>query len=80
MSKEYNYKVEWCPICEQGWVEIMKDQESNKLILICSECENEWENPEYIIVSSEKVHLSENISTPTFKEVKEKGWQKYIIS
>lgn len=24
----YRHKVKWCPICSQGWVEIVKDMET----------------------------------------------------
>lgn len=80
MRNQYQNKVKWCPICDQGWVEIMKDIDNNKLFLICSECESEWGNPEAIFVSNEKEQLCENISAPTDEEIKKMGWEKYTIS
>ncbi|WP_433958709.1 hypothetical protein [Cytobacillus horneckiae] len=80
MSSNYEYKVKWCPICEQGWIEIMKDIERNRLLLICNECESEWENPRDINFSNSKEQLSINIKKPTHKEIGENGWGKYIIS
>ena len=38
-------KVKWCPICNQGWVEIVKEIETNKLFCYCWECESEWDDP-----------------------------------
>lgn len=78
VSTQYQYKVIWCPICDQGWVEIMKDIGNKKLVLSCSECE--WENPEDIVVSYEEEEGCENIGSPTDEEIKRFGWEKYIIN
>ena len=43
-----NYRVAWCPICNQGWVEIVKNRKSGLLYLCCDECKAEWTNPEEI--------------------------------
>lgn len=45
MNNNYKNKVKWCVICDQGWVEILKEAKLNKLILCCSECESTWEHP-----------------------------------
>ncbi len=76
----YKYKVKWCPICNQGWVEIVKDIESGELFCCCSECENEWDEP--AIISKESCN-GENkygqICDPDESEISLKGWLKYII-
>lgn len=41
-------KVKWCPVCEQGWVKIVKEINTDKLYLCCSECEAEWSDPDKI--------------------------------
>lgn len=41
----YENKVKWCPICNQGWVEIVKDISTETLFCCCSECESEWNTP-----------------------------------
>ena len=40
----YKYKVSLCYVCNQGWIEIVKEEETNKLFFFCNECESEWEN------------------------------------
>ncbi len=76
----YEYKVKWCPICNQGWVEIVKDIETASLFCCCSECETEWNEPSNIdkktCNSTNKFGLIEN---PDFSEVKGYGWDKYIL-
>jgi len=77
---KYFYKVSWCPICSQGWVEIVKDTVTNELSLICSECENEWDNPIGISDNNAKEEISDNFVTePTMEEVKKKNWDKYML-
>lgn len=39
------YKIAWCPICDQGWVEIVKDSKTSQLYAYCTECETEWNDP-----------------------------------
>ena len=41
-------KVKWCPVCEQGWVKIVKEINTDTLYLCCSECEAEWSDPDKI--------------------------------
>ena len=39
------YKIAWCPLCEQGWVVIVKDKQTSQLYAYCTECETEWNDP-----------------------------------
>ena len=39
------YKIAWCPLCEQGWVVIVKDKHTSQLYAYCTECETEWNDP-----------------------------------
>jgi len=48
MSFPYKYKVKWCPVCNQGWVEIVKDDLTGEPLLCCDECEAVWNTPEKI--------------------------------
>lgn len=80
MNKSYEYKVTWCPICNQGWVEIVKDINTQKLFCCCSECESEWDNP--ININSENANEFEKygkICNPTIDEINHLDWGKYII-
>lgn len=76
----YENKVKWCPICNQGWVEIVKDTCTATLFCCCSECETEWNNPFDI---EEKTCNLENkfgmIEDPDYSEIEEIGWDKYIL-
>ncbi len=76
----YPTKVKRCPICKQGWVQIVKEISSGQIYLCCSECDAEWADPstinennclqfntygEYIVVSPD--------------EIKAKSWGKYVL-
>ena len=34
----YKNVVGWCPICNQGWIRIVVDDDSNQLFCCCTEC------------------------------------------
>ncbi|MEJ9280324.1 hypothetical protein [Ureibacillus thermosphaericus] len=81
MSNNYDFKVVWCPICSQGWVEIVKDVATQELYVMCSDCETEWDNPENITTSNARIELSENqVTNPTIEEIRNINWEKYIIN
>jgi hypothetical protein len=35
-----------CPLCGQGRLLIARDNRSQKLYVLCEECESEWQSPE----------------------------------
>lgn len=76
----YENKVKWCPICNQGWVEIVKDISTETLFCCCSECESEWNTPFNI---EKKTCNLENkfgfIEDPDYDEIEKLGWDKYIL-
>ncbi|GGI12881.1 hypothetical protein [Gottfriedia solisilvae] len=76
-----NYKkVAWCPICDQGWVEIVKDVETNELFVMCDEYENEWNQPSEVKSFTTRTENNANrVTTPTDEEIKSVSWEKYII-
>ena len=76
----YEFKVKWCPICNQGWVEIVKDTVSGQLFCCCSECENEWDDVKNISNKSCNAEYKYgDITDPDYEEIKEKKWDIYII-
>ncbi|WDU78851.1 hypothetical protein [Lysinibacillus sp. G01H] len=94
----YEFKVGWCPFCDQGWVEIVKNQMTEELLLCCNECDTNWNNydefkkddipsyfRQYEEVEFEKDYESDdddfrfNIIKPTYQEIINKGWEKYIF-
>lgn len=77
----FPFKVAWCRICNQGWVEIVKDASTNGLFVICKECENEWHHPdEAKRGNTTRKELAESILPPTFKEIRNKKWEAHIIN
>ena len=77
---EYEYKVAWCPFCEQGWVEIVKNTADEHLWLCCAECFTFWEKPEDIAAEKPALNISlELVVPPTRQEVEHAGWDGHII-
>lgn len=80
MVRTYDNKVKWCPICNQGWVEIVKEVETNLLFCYCWECESEWDNPADIEKeSSNSPEKYGMICDASIDEIRERGFEKYII-
>lgn len=76
----YEHKVKWCPVCNQGWVEIVKEIQTNTLFCYCWECECEWDNPAKI--DRDTCNYPEKygqICDASEEEIREKGLEKYII-
>lgn len=67
-------------MCDQGWVQIVKDIETKKLYLCCSECETEWINPENIEKNTcLKFNSFGKYTTPSEKDIENAKWTNYII-
>lgn len=80
MINTYDYKVKWCPICNQGWVEIVKDVRTGQLFCCCSECESEWDDASNIVPEeTNSPEKYEQICDPNEEEISKKGWDRYII-
>ncbi|AKB32387.1 hypothetical protein MSSIH_1697 [Methanosarcina siciliae HI350] len=75
----YQYKVAWCPICNQGWVEIAKDTSSKELFLFCEECESEWDDPLNIKKDTSTRDKYGLVEVPSLAEIQDKKWYEYII-
>lgn len=71
----YKYKVKWCPVCNQGWVQIVKEKESGTLFVCCSECETEWSNPEEIQIENGTQCVYGSTEELTMDEVRKIGWE-----
>lgn len=80
MNEENNSRVAWCPICDQGWVEIAKDKTTKELFVYCTECETEWDSPEYVEVKNKgSFGKYGEIESPTYEEILNKGWKIFIL-
>lgn len=81
MNNEYQYKVDSCPICLQGYVEIVKEQETGKLFVCCDECEAEWETPEDVKQKKQGTRCKfGKVTEPTYDEICNMNWMEYILT
>ena len=79
MKQKYPFKVNWCKICDQGWVEIVRYSGNDNLFVKCRECDAKWDTPlDSNDVNKASLPLDRPIKRPTTQEVKERGWDKYI--
>lgn len=75
----YEYKVEWCYVCDQGWVEIVRHINSHRLLFQCSECMSQWNGIEEL--KNRKLMKDEVVVTkPQYEEIMKLGWSKLIIT
>lgn len=74
------YKIAWCPLCEQGWVVIVKDKHTSQLYAYCTECETEWNDPAKSIKEESCLPFGAfgQFVPPTFEEISKSDWYKYI--
>ena len=85
---EHQFKVGWCPICNQGWQVIMKDRDGT-LMIGCTECLSKWMHPGDA-KDQKKVSSSDDLSlkagekpydwVPTYQEILEQGWDKFLTT
>lgn len=79
-GREY-YKIASCPICKQGYLEIVKEEKTGKIFICCDECEIEWETPEEAIGGRNGTRFKfGKVIEPTMNEISILNWQKYIQS
>jgi hypothetical protein len=77
---KYEFKVAWCPFCDQGWVEIVKNTLNGELILMCAECYTIWKNPEDIPLNKPAIGQEiGRVEVPTMEGIRAAGWDKSII-
>jgi len=76
----YEFKVKWCPVCNQGWVEIVQDKVSKTLFLCCTECETEWVQPDEVNVENGTQNRFGLVENPSKDVIESKGWERYIIN
>jgi hypothetical protein len=76
-----HFHISWCPFCNHGWVDIIKDSGNDKMFLLCYECDTTWNSPEDIIEDNPvEYNLVGNLKIPSLKEIQEIGWDKFLIS
>ena len=77
MSKEFY--VGQCLVCQQGMLEIVKDKATGKIIVICDECEVEWDNPNDALSKTNGTRDKYGIVTEvTLNEIQKLDWDRYL--
>lgn len=76
-----DFHIAWCPFCNQGWVNVIKDSGNKKLLLLCYECDTTWDNPiDAGLNEPMNYNLVGKLELPSIKEIQEIGWDKLLIS
>ena len=76
---ENNYHIAWCPFCNQGWVNVIKDLGNKKLLLLCYECDTTWADPNDIALNKPiNYEMVGKIEVPLLGEIQEAGWDKFL--
>lgn len=78
-----DFIVGWCPVCDQGWVELVKEGVTGKLFFCCMECETEWNVSVQIKADNGTHDRFRQAIKPTIEEIKRadlKGiLKKYLV-
>ena len=75
------FTVGWCPVCNQGWQVIMKDEGTERLFVLCEECLSVWDNPLEIKMPHKASSATNFMETlPSYKEVEREGWVQYLLA
>jgi hypothetical protein len=76
-----NFHIGWCPFCNQGWVNVVKNSALDKLFLLCEECDTIWDNPDDLKLDNPITReFEDKLELPSTIEVQKIGWDKLIIS
>ena len=69
------YNIGRCQICNQGLLEIVKDEELYKIYICCDECEAEWDTPLDALNHRNGTRRKYGkVVYPSLDEVQEKKW------
>ena len=85
-EKDHQFKVGWCPVCNQDWQVILKNPDGT-LAIVCLECLSRWLHPEdakehqkvagdFILKKGEELYDY----VPTHQQIIECGWDKFLIT
>ena len=75
--KNFN-KVGNCDICE-GNIIIVKEPKFNILLVMCDECQSEWNSPEDFLSGKPVItDEHEKVVDASIQEIINNGWDKYI--
>jgi hypothetical protein len=81
--KIQSYHIGKCPICgDYGMLEIIYNFKKKNCSIMCDECLAEWKNPEDALKNANgfrKSYIEVEAKTATIEEIKEMGWEKYIL-
>lgn len=74
------YVAEWCPICDQGWVLIVKEIKAGLFYFCCEECEAEWNiNDQITNTTCLPFDMYGKYEFFTEEELRKNGLDKYVI-
>ena len=81
MNVNDDFNIAWCPFCNQGWVQIVKDSSNGHLALLCQECDTVWANPQDLQLNEPFRYLFQGMAIkPSLDEIHKVEWDRYIIS
>lgn len=80
MQDRQHIKINWCPICDQGWIQILKEKQSGTLFLCCDECETEWLSPSEIQRENGSQGRFGESASASQQEAETMGWDKFAVN
>ena len=71
-----------CKVCNYGMLEIHYNFIKEVYSIMCDECLAEWTNPEDALKKVNgfrKTYTKAEVRVATIEEIKEVGWEKYVL-
>jgi hypothetical protein len=77
---DHNQNINSCPLCREGQIIPMRVEKTSQLILICDECDSQWDNPESVLLGKEPLEkeFQGKFSVLSEFELWQCGWYKYF--
>lgn len=75
------FHVGWHKFCNQGWLAIWKEENSDNLFVECEECMVQYKHPEDITISDAgAIQKYEGEDYASIEEIEKAGWKRYVQS
>ncbi len=67
-----------CPICRQGQLQAMKSVSGDRLLLMCDDCESQWQSPQEAESYENALHTEVRVIPASDEEVSAAGWDEFL--
>ncbi|MCK7544073.1 hypothetical protein MLC59_07815 [Marinobacter bryozoorum] len=68
-----------CPVCRQGELIVVKDPAREMLLVICDDCESQWDSPENAVKGGPPLmDEAESLQDASYGDLENAGWSDLV--